>query len=81
MSELAITGARGRLAAIVNQARTGPVFLTRHGKKVVAMVDVAVFDRLHDAWEELQDIRALDEAEKSGESSIPWEQAQRELHL
>jgi prevent-host-death family protein len=81
MSEIAITDARGYLAAVVNRARTEPVFLTRHGKKVVAMVDAAVFEKLLDAWEEVQDIRALDEAEKSGEVSIPWEQAKRVLAL
>jgi prevent-host-death family protein len=81
MSEFAITDARGSLAAVVNQARTEPVFLTRHGKKVVAIVDAAVFEKLLDAWEDLQDIRALDEAEKSGENPIPWDQVRRELGL
>jgi prevent-host-death family protein len=81
MSEIALTDARGRFATVVNRARTKPVFLTRHGKKVVAMVDAAVFEKQLDAWEEVQDTRALDEAEKSGEVSIPWEQAKRDLAL
>ena len=81
MSEFPITVARDRLAAVVNRARKEPVFLTRHGKRIVAVVDADVFDKLLDAWEELQDIRALDEAVKSGESSVTWEQARSELGL
>lgn len=81
MSELPITVARDRLAAVVNQARKEPVFLTRHGKRIVAVVDADVFDKLLDAWEELQDIRALDEAANSGDSSVTWEQARSELGL
>jgi hypothetical protein len=36
---------------------------------------------LLDAWEELQDIRAVEESERLGEVPIPWEQAKRELGL
>ena len=81
MSEFPITVARDRFAAVVNRARKEPVFLTRHGKRIVAVVDADVFDKLLDAWEELQDIRALDEAVKSGESSVTWDQARSELGL
>ena len=81
MSEFPITVARDRLAAVVNRARKEPVFLTRHGKKIVAVVDADVFDKLLGAWEELQDIRALDEAVKSGENSVTWDQAKSELGL
>ena len=81
MSELPITVARDRLAAVVNRARKEPVFLTRHGKRIVAVVDADVFDKLLEAWEELQDIRALDEAANSGDSSVTWEQARSELGL
>ena len=81
MSDIAITEARDRLAAVVDQARKDPVYLTRRGTKLVAVVDADFFSRLLDAWEELQDIRAVDESERLGEVPIPWEQAKRELGL
>ncbi len=81
MSEPSITVARNRLAAVVNRARKEPVFLTGHGKRIVAVVDADVFEKLVGAWEQLQDIRALDEAANSGESSVTWDHAKSELGL
>jgi prevent-host-death family protein len=81
MSDIAITDARDRLAAVVDQARRSPVFLTRRGTKLVAVVDADFFDELVDAWEELRDIRAIEEADRLGEIPIPWEQAKRELGM
>jgi len=81
MAHFAITEARDRLAAVVDQARRNPVFLTRRGTQGVAVVDRAFFDTLLDAWGELHDSCAVDEAEKRGETPIPWEQARRERGL
>jgi prevent-host-death family protein len=81
MSDIAFTDARDRLAAVVDQARREPVFLTRRGIKLVAVVDAEFFDELVEAWEELRDIRAIEEADRLAEIPIPWEQAKRELGM
>ncbi|MCY7412758.1 MAG: type II toxin-antitoxin system Phd/YefM family antitoxin [Salinibacterium sp.] len=39
MNEVAITEARGRLASIIDTARSEPVFLTRRNRAVAAIID------------------------------------------
>lgn len=85
MTDIAITDARDRLASVVDQARKSPVYFTRRGVKLVAVVDADYFDELLDAAEELADIRAAsrawEEAQTVGETPIPWEGAKKELGL
>ncbi|TSD58403.1 type II toxin-antitoxin system Phd/YefM family antitoxin [Aeromicrobium piscarium] len=87
MSEMTVSDARARLADVVERARieADPVFLTRRGRRVAAVVDADHFDRLVEAAEDLADIRAAAaaraEMEESGEASIPWEQVKADLGL
>ena len=62
MSQIPITEARDRLAAVVDEARNEPVYLTRRNRRVAAVVDASVLERLLSDAEELEDIRAVDEA-------------------
>lgn len=85
MSQIAITEARGRLASIIDEARTEPVYLTRRNRPVAAVVDAAQLEQLLDDAEELADIRAVDaawvETEKLGETPVPWDDVKRDLGL
>lgn len=85
MSQVAITDARGRLASIVDEARTEPVYLTRRNRPVAAVVDAALLEQLLEDAEELADIRAVDaawdETEKLGETPVPWDDVKRDLGL
>lgn len=85
MSQVAITDARGRLASIIDEARSEPVYLTRRSLPVAAIVDVSFLERLLEDAEELADIRAVDEAwdetERLGETPIPWDEVKRDLGL
>jgi prevent-host-death family protein len=85
MTEIAITDARDRLASVIDQARKSPVYFTRRGVKLVAVVDADYFDELLEAADELADIRAAsrawEEAQALGETPIPWEAAKRDLGL
>lgn len=49
------------------------------GKRVAVILDLEQYEQLLDAAEELEDLRAYDEAKASGEESIPFEQAVREI--
>ncbi|WP_457653858.1 hypothetical protein [Rhodocaloribacter sp.] len=49
------------------------------GRRVAVILDLAYYEQLLDAAEELEDIRAYDEAKASGEEAIPFEQAIREI--
>ena len=45
------------------------------GKPVAVLLDIEVFQQLLEALEELEAIRAYDEAKASGEAPLPLEQA------
>lgn len=85
MTELTVTAARARLAEVVDEARVGhaPVYLTRRGQRVAAVIDAEDLDRLIEAAEDLADIAAASAArqEIADQGSIPWEQVKADLGL
>ncbi|OUZ12179.1 prevent-host-death protein [Aeromicrobium sp. PE09-221] len=87
MSEMTISEARARLADVVEEARIGrePVFLTRRGRRVAAVMDAEELERLVEAAEDLADIRAAAAARaemaETGEAPVPWEQVKADLGL
>jgi len=61
-------------------AKEPPRYVTDiEGKRVAVILDLDQYEQLLDAAEELEDIRAYDEAKASGEDAIPFEQAVREI--
>lgn len=82
---MSISEARSRLASIIDDARHEPVYLTRRNKRVAAVVDADVLDRLLEAAEDLDDLQALEDAkaenERHGGEPVPWEDFKRELGL
>jgi prevent-host-death family protein len=87
MSELPVTEARARLADIVDQARVEhePVYLTRRGRRVAALIGAEELERLIEAAEDLEDIRAAAAARaemaETGTGPIPWEIVMADLGL
>ena len=57
-----------------------PRFVTDdEGNRVAVIVDLAFYDELLEAFEELEDIRAYDEAKEEGGEVIPFDQAMQEI--
>ena len=86
MSEITVSDARARLADVVDAARVGhdPVYLTRRGQRVAAVIDADDLDRLIASAEDLADIEAAKAARAEiadGEATIPWEQVKADLGL
>jgi prevent-host-death family protein len=86
MSEVTDSDARARLADVVDTARVGhdPVYLTRRGRRVAAVIDADDLDRLIVAAEDLADIGAAKQARAEladGSASIPWEEVKADLGL
>ncbi|MBA3425531.1 MAG: hypothetical protein H0U04_13560 [Rubrobacter sp.] len=54
-----------------------------NGKRVGVFLDIEEYERLIEELEELEDIRAYDEAkaeiERGEDESVPWEQARQEI--
>lgn len=81
---LSITEARGQLADVVNEAAyAGTVtYLTRHGRRLAAIVPVEAaeaLERAEDAYLSQLAREALDEMHREGGKTIPLEQVIAEL--
>ena len=61
---LNITEARKQLASIIDQVRTEhePVFVTRRGRRVAAVIDADDLDAIVELAEDMADIRAAEAA-------------------
>lgn len=86
MAEMSVSDARAKLADVVDAARVHhePVYLTRRGKRVAAVIDAEELDRLIAAAEDLADIvaaRAAREEMADGGPAVPWEQVKADLGL
>ncbi len=86
MSDITVSDARARLADVVDAARVrhDPVYLTRRGQRVAAVIDADDLDQLIGAAEALADLEAAAAARREiadGEPSIPWEQVKADLGL
>lgn len=87
MNEMTVSEARARLADVVDEARVArePVFLTRRGRRVAAVVDAAQLEQLLEAADDLADIQAAAEARaemtETGEAAIPWDRVKADLGL
>jgi prevent-host-death family protein len=83
MSEHRISDVRGSFSSTVNRAAFGGerVVLTRHGKRVAAVVPIADLELL----ESLEDAVDLDEARAaltgSGDERVSWPDLKRQLNL
>ncbi len=49
------------------------------GRRVPVILDIEVYQKLYEALEELDIIRAYDEAKRAQDEAIPFEQAVREI--
>lgn len=86
MTEMTVTDARARLADVVDAARVRhePVYLTRRGRRVAAVIDAEDLERLIEAAEDLADIeaaRAARDEMAAGAAPIPWAQVKADLGL
>jgi len=86
MSELTVSDARARLADVVDTARVqhAPVYLTRRGRRVAAVIDADDLDRLMAAAEDLADIGAAQAARDElaeGDKAVPWDEVKADLGL
>jgi len=75
-----VSDAQHHLGEVVDRARAGEVvYLTRHGRRVAAVVPVENAELVE--AEEEDDLAAAREAVAEGGDPIPWEQVKAELGL
>ena len=85
MADMSVSAARSRLADVIDDARVhhAPVFLTRRGRRVAAVIDAEDLERLTQAAEDLADIEAADaaRAEIAEHGTIPWDEVKAGLRI
>lgn len=85
MCDFPVSVARSRLDEIVDDARAShePVFLTRRGRRVAAVIDAGDLERLSRAAEDLADIEAADAARAVivEQGTISWDEVKADLGL
>lgn len=73
--------AREHFAEALAAANREPVFITRHGKRVAALVTTEFYERAIEALEDAEDIAAAQAALDEDGESIPWETVRADLGL
>lgn len=82
-----VSDAREQLASIIDQVRSEhePVFLSRRGRRVAAVIDADDLEHLIELAEDMADIRAAEESrEEIRRTQIeptPWDQVKADLGL
>lgn len=85
--DLAVSDARQQLASIIERVRAEhvPVYLSRRGRRVAAVIDAEDLERLVELAEDMADIRAAEaaraELRATGDAPIPWESVKADLGL
>lgn len=80
-----ISEARRDLAAVIDEARAThePVFLSRRGHRIAAIVDAGELERLQRLAEDMADILDAEAARKemreTGAEPVPWDQVKADL--
>ena len=72
--------ARERSSAMRTQ-EPGTRYIVNEAGEKERVIPVDVYERLVEAWEDLEDIRAYDEAKAEGGEGVALEQVKRELGL
>lgn len=83
---MSVSEAKGQLGSIIDRAHLQheTVFLTRRGKRVVAVVDADEYERILELAEDAEDIAAADAALaeiRAGAPTHSWEDVKKELGL
>ena len=79
MVKISVSKARERLSEIVEMSQTEPVELQHYGKRAAILVSPQQYDEMREAFEESEDLAALDAALVEEGGNIPWEQVKADL--
>jgi antitoxin Phd len=81
MSDMTATAAREHFSEALAASSREPVFITRHGKRVAALVTADFYDRAIEALEDADDIAAAHAALLEEGPSVSWEVVKADLGL
>jgi antitoxin Phd len=79
MATMKISEARDNLPRVIELAQKEAVILERYGHPAVVLVSPERYDELMSAFEDAEDIAAVDAALAEDAPSIPWEEIKAEF--
>ena len=85
--EKSISDARRELPAVIDTARRThePVWISRHGRRIAAIIDAEQLERLQALAEDVADVldaeAARAEMHRTAAEPVPWEQVKADLGL
>lgn len=86
-TDVPLSVARATLSDVVRRAREGrePVYLSSRGRRVAAVIDAQVLERIIELAEDALDLQEMQEVRsemaRAKETPIPWEQVKSDLGL
>jgi prevent-host-death family protein len=87
LAALNVSEARSQFASIIERVHEDhePIYLSRRGRRVAAIIDADDLDRVLELAEDMADIRAAEQAraelKATGEAPIPWDEVKADLGL
>ena len=81
MSTISLSDARRDLPTLINEAQTHAITISRHGEPAAVLISPSRYEQLLQSLEDLEDLRAIDQAMADPSPNIPWEQVKKELGL
>lgn len=81
MKDMTASDAREHFSEALDAANREPVFITRHGRRVAALVTTQFYERAVEALEEADDIAAAQASLNEQGDSVSWESIKADLGI
>ena len=81
MASYSITQFRSHLSEALEASALEAVFIQSHKKLQGVLISPEMYEQLLSAYEELEDVRAIEESRTDDSPNIPWEEVKREWGL
>jgi len=72
---------RADLPTMIDKSQKEAIMITRHGKEAAVLISPSVYEAMLEAWEDIQDLKAAEEALKEPGPMLRWDDVKRELGL
>ncbi|MDY0914368.1 type II toxin-antitoxin system Phd/YefM family antitoxin [Rathayibacter festucae] len=76
MSTISVTDACANLSELIIRSRTEAVVIVRRGRPEAVLISPEQYERMRDALEDAEDVKAFDAALAEEGDNIPWSEAE-----
>jgi antitoxin Phd len=79
MTTFSVADARKHLSDVIDRSGDEAIFIERRGEPAAVIVSPERYERLLEAWEDIEDASAFDAAMAEEGTNMPWEQVKSDL--